>query len=139
MGKPGGVLLKRPAGFTMAELMIVLSVIGILASISLPLFLEQKDKVIAGVTRANLDAARTSLSQYAARSPNNTFPRGRLGYFDFRSALPETKFPPIEADAKFMSGSFLYSSDGATYFLRATSINRTSQRFLALPSGILRE
>jgi len=139
MGNRWGALLKRPAGFTIAELMIVLSIIGVLASISLPLFLEQKDKVIAGVTRANLDAARTSLSQYAARSPNNTFPLGRLGYWDFRSTLPETKFPPIEADAKFMGGSFLYSSDGGTYFLRATSTNRSSQRFLALPSGIIRE
>jgi len=139
MGKLRGALLKNPAGLTMAEVMIVLSVIGILAAVSIPVFLDQKDKVIVEVTKANLDAARSCLSQYAAGSPTNNFPVGRMGYYDFRNVLPESQFPPIEAEARFLGGSFLYSGDGTTYFLRATSTNRSALRFAAFPYGIVRE
>ncbi len=131
--------LKNPGGFTMAEVLIVLSIIGTLAAISSPIFLQQKDRVILEVTKANLAAARSCLSQYAAGTISNKYPVGKMGYHDFRQAIPESRLPPIEAEAKFLGGSFLYSSDGSTYLIRAASTNRSFQRFAVFPSGIIRE
>ncbi len=119
----------------MVELMIVICIIGILAAISIPLFLEQKDKALIGVTKANLNAMRSGLTQYTIRNPDNLYPIGNLHYFDFRTTVPEANLPPLESDAKIVSSSFYYSSDGTTYTLRVTSTNRTAVRFSASPRG----
>jgi type II secretory pathway pseudopilin PulG len=123
----------------MAELLIVISIIGILAAISIPLFLDQKDKALIGVTRANLNAMRSGLTQYTIRNPDNLYPIGNLHYFDFRTTVPEANLPPLEAAAKIVSSSFYYSSEGTIYTIQVTSTNRTAVRFSASPRGILRE
>jgi prepilin-type N-terminal cleavage/methylation domain-containing protein len=132
-------LWKPPSGFSMAELLIVICVIGILSSVAIPIFLEQKDKAIIGVTKANLSAMRAGLTQYTIRRADNLYPIGELNYFDFRTAVPEANLPPLETGAKILSGSFNYSSDGATYTLLVTSTNRTGVRFRASQRGIFRE
>ncbi|MDF1536412.1 MAG: prepilin-type N-terminal cleavage/methylation domain-containing protein [bacterium] len=139
MGNQGSSPRKRSAGFSMAELLIVLSVIGILAAISIPIFLEQKDKAIIGVTKANLDAMRTGLTRHTIRTSDNLYPVGELHYFDFRATVPEANLPPLETEAKILTGSFNYSSDGAAYTLQVTSTNRTAARFRASQAGIVRE
>jgi prepilin-type N-terminal cleavage/methylation domain-containing protein len=130
---------KESSGFSMAELLIVVSVIGILAAISIPLYLDQKDKTIIGVTQANLNAMRAGLMQYTVHSSDNRYPVGNLHYFAFRTVVPEANLPLLETDAKIMSGTFSYSGDESIYILQATSTNRTAVRFNASPAGIFRE
>jgi type IV pilus assembly protein PilA len=130
---------KAQTGMSMAELLIVVCVLGILACISIPIFLNQKDKTTIAVTKANLEVMRSGLNQYAARNNSNLYPTGGMNYFDFRTTVPETNLPPLESGAKIVSGSFLYTSDGITYSLRATSTNRTSARFVATPRGIVKQ
>jgi len=127
---------KKHAGFTAIEVLIVVCVIGILACIAIPGFLDQKDKSILGVTKANLEVMRSGLSQYAAQNSNNAYPNGNLNYFDFLIQVPGTNLPPIESDAKIVSGSFLYSGNGITYYMEAASTNRSFDRFRVSPAGI---
>jgi prepilin-type N-terminal cleavage/methylation domain-containing protein len=139
MGNVTSFSKKESSGFSMAELLIVVSVIGILASISIPLYLEQKDNAIVGVTQANLNAMRSGLMQYTVHRSDNRYPMGNLHYFAFRTAIPEANLPPLETDAKIMSGTFSYSGNESTYTLRATSTNRTAVRLRASPGGIFME
>jgi type II secretory pathway pseudopilin PulG len=126
-------------GFTMAELVIVPSIIGMLASISIPMFLEQKDKAIVGATKANLDTMRSALNQYSIQDAENRYPAGLLAYPGFRTVVPEANPPFLEADARILSGSFLYSSDGITCVISATSASRTTKCFTATSTGNLIE
>jgi prepilin-type N-terminal cleavage/methylation domain-containing protein len=131
------MILNRKNGFSMVELLIVISIIGCLAAVSIPLFLDQKDKAIIAVTHANLDAARSGLTRSTIHSTSNQYPAGRMNYFDFLAAVPESNLPPLETEAMIITGSFIYSSDGTTYILHAASTNRTGIRFLVSPAGVV--
>ncbi len=131
--------ILRTVGFSLAEVLIVISIIGILASIAIPIILDQKDKAIVGATKANLDTMRLALTQYTIYRTDNRYPTGQLGYPGFRTTVPEANLPPLETDARIVGGSFLYSSDGITYAIQAISANKSATPFIASPAGIVIE
>src|SRR5262247_4286742 len=58
--------LKGQKGFTLIELMIVLAIIGILAAIAIPNFLQYQMKSRQGEAKTNLQAIRTSQISFQA-------------------------------------------------------------------------
>jgi prepilin-type N-terminal cleavage/methylation domain-containing protein len=123
-------------GFSMAELLIVIAIIGIIASIALPRYIEQKERATLGATLANLDVMRTGLSQYAISSGDNKYPGGPLNYTGFIAAVPECGLPSRESGAMIATASFDYLSDGLSYTIYATSTNRSEARLVATQAGI---
>ncbi len=52
--------MKNKKGFTLAELLIVCGIIAILIGISVPIFVSQKHKAVAGTNIANIRSAKIS-------------------------------------------------------------------------------
>ena len=51
--------MNRKQGFTLAELLIVVAIIGVLVAVSVPIFTAQRRKAVDAVNRANIRAAKS--------------------------------------------------------------------------------
>jgi type II secretory pathway pseudopilin PulG len=123
---------------TILELMTVLTIIAILAAISIPTFLTIKDEFILGATAGNLHIIRKALTYYMVDSANNRYPMGPMDYSTLIAQIPFANMPANESDARIDSGSLIYTSNGATYIITARSTNSDNQLFTVTPSSLVR-
>jgi type IV pilus assembly protein PilA len=62
---------EREGGFTLIELLVVIIIIGILAAIAIPVFLNQRKKGYDAQVKADLRNAATAEETYLTDNPNN--------------------------------------------------------------------
>jgi len=95
-------LRLRYSGFTLTELMIVVSIIGILASIAIPKLADMVRKAEEGQTKGSLGAIRSALNIYYADM------EGQYPWVDFSAltingkyltAIPVARLPPYHQDS----------------------------------------
>ena len=90
----------RPTGFTLIELMIVIAIIGILATIAIPNFSRMIRKSKEGATVGGLGYIRSALSVYYGHCENvypttiDILPSER----DFIDAIPKMQTPTYHLD-----------------------------------------
>ena len=77
-----GVRRNNDLGFTLIELLVVIAIIGILAGVSIPLFMGQRTKAIISEAKTNLQIIHTLQEQYYAEYgryapwPDKSIPTG---------------------------------------------------------------
>ncbi|WP_134766831.1 prepilin-type N-terminal cleavage/methylation domain-containing protein [Nocardioides sp. 1609] len=62
---------EKDKGFTLIELLVVVVIIGVLAAIAIPIFLNQKDKAAEAGVKSDIKNASTYLESYFV--DNNTY------------------------------------------------------------------
>lgn len=88
-------------GFTLVELMLVVAIVGILASIAMPKFADLLRKSSEGAAKGNLGAVRSALTIYYADKEGQypaTLAALTLGG-KYLAAVPRTKTPHYHADS----------------------------------------
>lgn len=107
-------------GFTLIELMIVVAIIGILASIAMPNFQRFKCKSQQSEVFANLGTLRTALESYVVEKglPSSPFPS--TGFDEFRSCQGVNKQTTMGLSIQGKAGRYSYdyqyqAATGSTY------------------------
>jgi prepilin-type N-terminal cleavage/methylation domain-containing protein len=128
---------SKERGFTLVELMIALVIVGILAGIGIPNFLNLKDKAIWGTAKANLIVIRSSLAGYAVDSTINKYPVGTFDFSELSDIVPKANLPEAEEISKFQTDTFSYAcTDGAFYTISVNVNNRAFDPLTVTPNGI---
>ena len=70
---------EKDQGFTLIELLVVMIIIGILAAIAIPLFLNQRKKGVDASMKSDLKSAATMIETYMTENPVSAVPDGAAG------------------------------------------------------------
>ncbi len=67
-------LLKNESGFTLVELLIVVAIIAVLATVAAPRFLDVQDASNQNICAGNRASLESALEQYAALDASHAYP-----------------------------------------------------------------
>lgn len=67
-------MMYKAGGFTLVELMVCVAIIGLLATISVPAFINYRDQSMVAQVIGSSEAIRAAFASYAASSHDNTYP-----------------------------------------------------------------
>jgi type IV pilus assembly protein PilA len=79
---------EKDKGFTLIELLVVIIIIGILAAIAIPVFLNQRKKAVDASMKSDLRTVATNLETYL--TDNNGYPAALATLTDLKTSTGNT-------------------------------------------------
>ena len=113
-------------GFTLIELLVVVIIIGILAAIAIPTFLNQRDKANTGATSSSLSEAVTANEAFYTQNSNYAASEADLEAQGFRKSgnVDVSVLTPNAGAGNFCLKAV--NSQGGTTPMYASDKNRTA-------------
>ena len=119
---------EREGGFTLIELLVVIIIIGILAAIAIPVFLNQRKKGYDAQVKSDLRNAATAEETYLTDNPNAyTTVQSALTAAGWKSSTGDTFNVAINGASSFcIIGKNTNSGNYFTYDSGAGGLNNTA-------------
>ena len=106
-------LLKRKAGFTLVELLIVIAIIAILAAIAIPQFTQYRNRAFKTELDSDAKNAYTASQAYLTDAPGATV--GDLGALTTGGYVPSPNITFVAGDMTLSTGSVELKSTSSAW------------------------
>jgi prepilin-type N-terminal cleavage/methylation domain-containing protein len=142
------ITLAKTAGFTLVEMMVVVTVIASLAAIGVPTFVTYRDRSRVAQAVGSSEAIRAAFASYAANNSETVYPdTGSITDYDSLRLVVNANGGVLPTNPIFSVGHYnLYDSGSAgvadTYSMRlivdGVSNATTGAQLLITPQGIFK-